>query len=649
MSHLRLRVKSGFRLSTLAISIGLSLMSSCGFALEALDDDSLADSTGEGIAFLPENASIRLNGADTNNGGAGTYDTGYIRLIPVGPLTTESQDTNKDGVVNSSDQPVGKADIFLYGLAISQSNKNYGAARTSADWNGRFGRNIDSWGSAINPWVLKVATEKDVPNFSAISPTDTGKGDVSYLMLEAPLYHADTDNNFTNGINAGIENLSATEKSAYNLKLGLWGDIFVRDPKVAENMTATGSQFDLGGAGRANRLRLQAIWDGLSLNGSNIKLFQTLGGATNTNGMSTFYNNTLGISGLLRFNSGDGQTLRATSTSTAGSRTVEAYTTTWDGSKYGTAANYTDTSGTATGAASPNCAAGTTAHRSGSCTIQYQTRAVTDSASSSSWTPPALNNVLRFSTRETTNTNLLATPGINGGVAPVFDPNEGLYIYNLNVNLVLGSLYQPLTVGTDGQNITLELARIPNKESIYKKIYTAYPGATGNLTASQIAEYKGSTCNIYQCGTSSVAGYQGSNATHSSITIGSTVYNSATNTLEAYKGVEAVGISFGQLGSGSASTSAQTYRDVQQRTRGTSRDFWGTYSYDAWGGWSNLPVGSSAQYNLKAYSPNTWTQQAPLSEPAYVTPQSSVPSNNFGSAVIDGLLIQHMKITTKGL
>ncbi|WP_423250408.1 hypothetical protein, partial [Acinetobacter nosocomialis] len=25
------------------------------------------------------------------------------------------------------------------------------------------------------------------------------------------------------------------------------------------------------------------------------------------------------------------------------------------------------------------------------------------------------------------------------------------------------------------------------------------------------------------------------------------------------------------------------------------------------------------------------------------------PKNNFGSAVIDGMLIQHMKITTKGL
>ncbi len=43
----------------------------------------------------------------------------------------------------------------------------------------------------------------------------------------------------------------------------------MRDPKIAENLTATGAQFDLGGAGRANRMRMQAIWDGLGINGTN--------------------------------------------------------------------------------------------------------------------------------------------------------------------------------------------------------------------------------------------------------------------------------------------------------------------------------------------------------------------------------------------
>ena len=636
-----LHVKSGFKLSTLALSIGLSLVSPQLFALEALDDASLANSTGEGIAVLPQDFSVRMNGADNNNSGQGTFDTGYIRLIPVGPLTTEA-------TANGA----GKADIFLYGLAISQSNKNYGNSPTNTDLENRFGRNITSWGSAVNPWLLKVATEQDVPNFSALTPTDQGKGDVSYLTMEAPLYHADTDNDFNNAINAGITGLSTADKSAYNLKLGLWTDIFVRDPKVMESMTATGTQFDLGGANRANRLRLQAVWDGFSLNGTNVKIFQTLGGATNKGGMSKFYNNTLGIAGVVRLNSGDSSGLKATTTYQAGTRTVDPYTTTWDGSKYGTTANYTDTSGTINGAASPNCAAGTTAHRSGSCMIQYQTRAITDTASSATWTMPNVGGVLRFSSREAANPAAqgnLSTPAINGGTAPTFDANEGLYLYNPNINIVLGSLYQPLTVGVapDGKNITLELASLPNKESIYKKVYINYDNPMDPTTNGG---YTGSTCNVHYCGkeiTLNGVKYQGSNATHSSISIGSTEYDASKNALTAYKGIESFGVSFGALIDGSKTTAAQAYRDVQQRTR-TATNFFG-WSYNGWGNWSNLAVGNSALYNLKANSPNTWTQQTSLQQPDFATPQSAIPSNNLGSVAIDGLMIQHMKITTKGL
>lgn len=719
MSYLPVKsaLRSNFRLSTLALSVSLALMSSHGFALEALDDASLADSTGEGLAFLPENFGVVMQGTtyhDTNGNISSlnnpnqadldnrANDTGYVRLIPVGPLTTESQDTNKDGVVNTSDQPVGKADIFLYGLAISQSGQSYGAARSSTDWNGRFGRNIDSWGSAVNPWVFKVATQKDVPNFSAISPTDTGKGDVSYLALEAPLYHADTDGNSADGVNAGIAGLSPAEQSAYNLKLGLWADIFVRDPKVAENLTSTGTQFDLGGAGRANRLRFQAVWDGFSLNGSNLKIFQTLGGATNTGGMSTFYNNTLGISGLLRLNSGDGQTLRASVSGTESkSRAEGAWTLLHDGS----AANFATTSVAGSGA---SCNNGTQSaapnYGATGCQYQVRQRAITDTSTAATWTPPSKSSVLRISTRETGNTGRLTTPAINAGVAPSFDPNEGLFLYNPNINLVLGSLYQPLTVGVapDGKNITLEIARIPNKESIYKQVYTNY----ADINPATNGGYYGSTCNIYQCGAqANLDGtrYQGSNATHSSITIGSTVYNPTTNTLEAYKGIEAVGISFGAMNS-YANTAKATYTELQQRQRqqatvgtwtyncsstffggscgnsstGTMYDWVynnnGTYQTNdrqplpANGTSSSNPgaVPSSAQF--PTVTNRTWDASSATWMPAGSTAQnfvgivpSTIPAapivnatpssaaNNFGSAVIDGLLIQHMKITTKGL
>ena len=100
------------------------------------------------------------------------------------------------------------------------------------------------------------------------------------------------------------------------------------------------------------------------------------------------------------------------------------------------------------------------------------------------------------------------------------------------------------------------------------------------------------------------------------------------------------------------STAAQSYRDVQVRTRGTTQACClglGAWSFDGYGAWSNLAVGQSARYNLATFSPNTWTQQTQLAQPAFATPMSSVPINNLGSAVIDGLLIQHLKLTTKGL
>ena len=131
-------------------------------------------------------------------------------------------------------------------------------------------------------------------------------------------------------------------------------------------------------------------------------------------------------------------------------------------------------------ASSGNCGnAGTGAIGSGvGCQyiVQKGTRTDTKTLSGSTWgvTDEYKNNILRLSTRETATsangTQNLYTPAINGGLAPSFDANEGISIYNLNTNLVLGNLYQPLIVGSDGKNFSLELARIPNKESIYKQI-----------------------------------------------------------------------------------------------------------------------------------------------------------------------------------
>ncbi len=510
--------------TVLASFIGLSISHSC-FALEALSDDSLSDTTGEGIALLPQNAYMVFSAAGANQTqdkiiSDRTLDTGYIYYVPVGPLSSLVQDTNKDGMVTANDHSVGKADLYLYGLAISKNATNDANSRfDSGVTSGIANAAIKSWGTAANPWILNVKTTPNIPDFSA----GTGTGSVTSLNFEAPLYEDRYKFN-TNALTVNPLSKDVDGADAYNLKLGLWADAFVRDQSKIDsdpNQFNLGEKFSSTATGRANRIRLQGVFNGFGLNGSKIQLFQTLGGATNTGGLSSFYNNTLGLAGLIRLNSGDGSKLLA-----------------------GTGAK---------------------------------------------WTAPANlgSHVLRLSTQEcgtgsmsgvaactgaTTAQGPLSTPALNGGTAPIFDAVEGLFIYNLNTNLVLGSLYQPLIVGSDGKNFSLELARIPNKESIYKKIYTDYDGIDSS--------YLGSTCNVYTCGTSTVAGYQGSSATHSSISMGTVYSPDSGKTLLADKTAGAIGISFGQL---KDSTSA------------------------------------------------------------------SSPMNNLGSAVIDGVLIQHLKITTKGL
>lgn len=715
-----------FKRTVLATLIGLCL-SRYAFALQEISDEALSQTTGEGIAILPTNFDFIFRGANTGNETTSAIlndrskDTGYIHYLPVGGLTSLAQDTNKDGVVNSSDHSVGKADIYLYGLALSKNNNN--------DTNSRFDSvspQIASWGTAENPWVLKAKTAANVPNFAGVD------GSVTYLNLEAPLYET--------GTKTGVD--------AYNLKLAFWADAFVRDQSKADgaiDQFNLGELFSTSDANRANRLRLQAIMNGFSVNGSSLQVFQTLAGSSNANGMSSFYNNTLGLAGVIRINSGDGANLKATYTDTqlGGVGTASAWTTIHNGQDA--------TLGTSKTAATGSCGntgTGSFDSTSTGCKfiVQKQTRTDTQQIKRV-WNVPT-NSVLRLSTRETTAydcaTNpakCLETPALSSSAtAPSFDANEGIFIYNPNINLVLGGLYQPVILGSNGRNFSLEIARIPNNPAIYKKIYTDYTGAD--------TSYLGSTCNVYQCGTSDIAGYQGGSArtdystaalsgkklaTHSSISLGSVYSSDGGKTLQAYKGTagvdDAVGISFGNMQNpagilSDVTTNTATQVRYAQRemntstwitnSRCTSTNFWGNCNgvtnttgylyqwqyYNGSGALVNSATGSTTRPNDAAIcnsnggSGSCNNNATDTSTPKYATvanrtwsdtnlngaawrttanpildsfigssngttgtvipttntaPTPTIPNNNFGSAVIDGLLIQHLKITTTGL
>ena len=372
-----------------------------------------------------------------------------------------------------------KADVFIYGLALSKSNGNLNQRYSNVGLN---------WGNAANPWLFRASTAKDIQQFSAAN-----KSDIGYLALEAPLA------------------MDGVDTTSDRIKLGFWTDIFSRSfDSVRTINAATGAP--ASGLDKDYRLRSQFVANGLSINGSQVRLFQT-----QNDDVNKLYDETLGIAALLRINTNDNpSTLK-----------------------------FSDTNLDEKG-------------------IRISTAAKSD-----------------------TDDGTAVTPAIDGSLAPLFNDKDGLYLYSANINLVLGNMYQPFILASEGNNIILEVTRIPKVPAIYSQIYTWYSDTDPNPqfqagTGLTTASFKGSTCNVSYCGSnysdittgSNTVRYQGTNATHSSIAIGSVTREVSTNLLKANRGADATGIVF------------------------------------------KSPTGAAV---------------------------------NLGSAVIDGVLIQHLKIKTTGL
>lgn len=330
-----------------------------------------------------------------------------------------------------------KADVFIYGLALSKSDNSLSSRYSNQGFN---------WGSADNPWLFRAGTEK-VKQFKNVEK------DVGYLALEAPLA------------------TTMPTESDNNIKLGFWTDIFSRQlNSSAEVDPSTGAP--KSGLDKEHRLRTQFIANGLSLNGSQTRVFQTLD-SDNPN-----HHQTLGMASVLRLNTNDNPANLSFTDSNLDSK----------GIRISTAAKSDTLDGTA------------------------------------------------------------VTPAIDGSLAPVFHDIEGLYLYSPNINLVLGNMYQPFVVGSEGNNIVLEVTRIPNVPEIYNKIYQNYEDGKGGYLGS--TAFTGSTCNVVSCGTplkanvnDSTAMYQGRNATHSSIAMG-TVERLPNNMLRAKDHDNATGVVF---------------------------------------------------------------------------------------------------------
>jgi hypothetical protein len=256
-----------FASSTLALCMALT--SNAVYALESISDAELAQTTGEGIAILPENFSFIMQDEDAS----------YINIIPRGA----PKDPDGAGPLTAPN----RADIYLRNLSLTQNDAT--ATRAS-------GTNIVSWGAGYNPFLIVVKSEAH-PDYTTAGVSR------AFLRIEAPNYcfglttataDCPTRTGSVNGNDTG------DALSAYNLRLGMSADLLIKT-----NTQTQGYGTSVGTAvNGATGIGLQAIWNGMSLNGTKIDIFQTPSNGTE----DTTYNGTLGIRALVRLNTDSAQT-----------------------------------------------------------------------------------------------------------------------------------------------------------------------------------------------------------------------------------------------------------------------------------------------------------------------------------------------------
>ncbi len=183
----------------------------------------------------------------------------YINLMPIGPAAGGS-----------------KANIYIYGLAIS---KNTNAGDMNTAHNSRFSGTGLNWGSQEdgNYFLLNVdGNGAGAPGLNGSSVV------VPNLVITAPTS-------------------TLASEDGNNIRLGLWMDVNQLDPTANQRNSSVPA------------LQAQGIWDGLSINGTKISMFATPGSST----VNSAYNNTLGLNGVLRFNTNANGVLRLSVAETA--------------------------------------------------------------------------------------------------------------------------------------------------------------------------------------------------------------------------------------------------------------------------------------------------------------------------------------------
>lgn len=244
----------------LAVAIS-AMLSGHALALEAISDEAMSEATGEGIALLPEDFKFVMEDSDDS----------YINLIPRGP----TRDPDGAGPLVAPN----RADLYIRSLAITANDATTTRASNTS---------IASWGSGANPFLIAVKSESH-PDYT--SPNISR----SFLRIEAPNY-CPTGSPVSGDCPAGPD--TGTALSAYNLRLGLTLDILSKTSAQQQGYIVGGTPYTGTNLFGSRGVAFQAIWNGLSMNGTRIDVFQTPADAT----AGSQANNTLGLRALIRLN-----------------------------------------------------------------------------------------------------------------------------------------------------------------------------------------------------------------------------------------------------------------------------------------------------------------------------------------------------------
>lgn len=419
------------------LPILLAVSSSFACALDTISDEDLGSVTGEGIAFLPENFQVAFN------------DLAYIQAIPTSlPISSNNV-----------------ADLYWYGVQFTGANSAGAYTGNVTSRAGYTTATTNPWGSADNPWLLKVESPVALKYSTSTSATTA----VAYPVFNYYAPRALAADQFVGGT-AGDGQYQSINNGG--LKYSFWGDVIVRD------RTTTGCASNPTTCAEVSRMQSQSIWNDFTMNGSRFSIFQ------NT------YDSSFGLSWINRLNS-------------------------------------------------------------------------------------STTSVMRFSVAETT--QAVGTPAT---AAPVFSNSEGLFITDMDINMIVGvQHYQPVTLNNaadvndaatpwdETRNLAIEVVRIPNSPSIYGAFYRDY-GSTAPAELEKMCTNATLDC---------------SKATHGQLRMGNVTFKDP----------------------GGATSWAYTRPP-------------------------NLPSG-------------------PKDNLVYDNGGADTANGNIGSLMIDGLMIQHLKITTTGI